>query len=303
MRCLADRLVEILFSRKHVRRREVTPVIHLRIGFNNGSGRQLVRGLLPAVMLIVPLPTRIDAQGASEVQVSVAVKPAASLVASPTPVPKLSHQEMGDLLMVRREYQAALAEYLQIEPRTAKVWNHIGIAQQQLLLQEDARKSYLQALKLDPKDADAMNNLGSIYYSLKDYRHAEHMYRRALKLRPDSALIYKNLGTDLLAKRNFSKGWECYQQALSLDPEVFERLHLLRVGDPTPALQRGAMNFYLAKSYARVGMNDRAVEYLRMAIDEGFADRRKIMADKEFATLHNFEGFRQLLSEQKMRQQ
>ncbi|MFC5864459.1 tetratricopeptide repeat protein [Acidicapsa dinghuensis] len=253
-------------------------------------------------MLIIPLSTQIDAQGASEVQVSVAVKPASSVTASPTPVPKLSHQEMADLLMVRREYQAALAEYLQVEPRTAKTWNQIGIAQQQLLLEQDARKSYERAIKLDPHNADALNNLGSIYYSLKDYRHAEHMYRKALKLRPDSALIYKNLGTDMLAKHDFSKGWVCYQQALSLDPEVFERMHVLRVGDPTPAMQRGAMNFYLAKSYAKVGMNDRAVEYLRMAIDEGFADRRKILSDKEFATLHNFEGFRELLSEQKMRQ-
>lgn len=204
--------------------------------------------------------------------------------------------------MLRREYQAALTEFQQIDPRTAKVWNLIGIAQQQLLLEEDARKSYQAALKLDPTNADAMNNLGSIYYSLKDYRHAEHLYKKALKIRPNSALIYKNLGTDLLANHHFTKGWECYQAALTLDPEVFERPHQLRIGDPTPTMQRGAMNFYLAKSYARAGMNDLAVEYLRMAIDEGFADRRKIMADKEFATLHNFDRFRQLLSEQKMQQ-
>lgn len=268
----------------------------------NGSGRHFACAILPAIILAVPLALQINAQGASEVQVSAAVKPVGSITSSPAPVPRLSHQEMADLLMVRREYQAALTEYQQVKPRTAKVWNQIGIAQQQLLLQEDARKSYQMAIKLDPKDADAMNNLGSIYYSLKDYRHAEHMYRKALKIRPNSALIYKNLGTDLLAKHNFSKGWECYQSALSLDPEVFERIHQLRVGDPTPATQRGAMNFYLAKSYAKAGMNDRAVEYLRMAIDEGFADRKKIMADKEFATLHNFVGFRELLSEQKMQQ-
>lgn len=268
----------------------------------NGTSRHLLCSVLPALALLISLTVQTNAQGASETQISVSVKPANPVTSAPTPVPRLSHQEMADLLMVRREFQAALTEYLQIEPRTARVWNQIGIAQQQLLLEEDARKSYQMALKLDPKDADAMNNLGSIYYSLKDYRHAEHMYRKALKIRPNSALIYKNLGTDLLAKHNFSKGWECYQAALSIDPEVFERLHLLRVGDPTPAMQRGAMNFYLAKSYAKVGMNDRAVEYLRMAIDEGFADRRKILGDKELATLHNFEGFRQLLSEQKMQQ-
>jgi tetratricopeptide (TPR) repeat protein len=145
-----------------------------------------------------------------------------------------------------------------------------------------------------------MNNLGSVYYSLKDYSDAERMYRKALKIKPKSALIYKKLGTDLLAENKFKKGWDCYQSALAMDPEIFERVNQLRIGEPTPAQKRGAMNYYLAKSYARVGMPDRAVGYLRMAIDEGFVDRKKVMADKEFAILHGFTPFELLISEQQI---
>jgi Tfp pilus assembly protein PilF len=169
-----------------------------------------------------------------------------------------------------------------------------------MFVTEAAKKSYETALKLDSKNPDVMNNLGSIYYSLKEYAIAEHFYRKALKFRPKSALIYKNLGTDLLAENKFKKGWECYQTALGIDPDIFERTYQLRIGEPTPVQKRGAMNYYLAKSYARVGMPDRAVGYLRMAIDEGFTDRKKVLADKEFASLHGSSAFNQLIAEQQV---
>ena len=202
--------------------------------------------------------------------------------------------------MARRRFQAAIEAYTKVFPKTAVIWNKIGIANQQMFITDEAQKDYQMALKLDPKNPDVMNNLGSVYYSLKEYSLAEHMYRKALKLKPNSPLILKNLGTDLLAADKFKKGWECYQTALSMDPEIFERANQLRIGEPTPVAKRGAMNYYLAKSYARVGMPDRAVGYLRMAIDEGFTDRKRILADKEFASLHGQSAFDRLISEQQV---
>jgi tetratricopeptide (TPR) repeat protein len=228
------------------------------------------------------------------------------LAAQPNPpAPKaelapLPPEELGDLHMVRRRYQAAIEAYLQVLPKTASLWNKMGIANQQMFNLPEAKKCYETSLKMNPKNSDVINNLATVYYSLKEYSYAERLYRKALKESPKSALIYKNLGTALLAENKFKKGWECYQEALDIDPEVFERNNLLRIGEPTPAQKRGAMNYYLAKSYAHVGMADRAVGYLRMAIDEGFTDRKKVLADKEFASLRGFSAFEQLLSEQQV---
>jgi tetratricopeptide (TPR) repeat protein len=216
------------------------------------------------------------------------------------PQPQLTAIELGDLHMARRRYQAALEAYRQAELNNPGIWNKIGIASQQLFLLPEAKKSYEMSLKMDPKNADVLNNLGTVYYSMQQYGNAEKLYRKALKLHPKSALIYKNLGTDLLASNKFKKGWDCYQAALAIDPEIFERVNMLRIGEPTPAQKRGAMSYYLAKSYVLAGMPDLAVDYLRMAIDEGFADRKKIMADKELASLHGVLAFEQLLSEQRM---
>lgn len=215
---------------------------------------------------------------------------------------QLSAEELGDLHMARKRYQAALEAYRQA-PLSASIWNKLGIAEQQLYLMSEAKKSYEASLKLSPSNPDVLNNLGTVYYSTQQYGAAEKLYRKALKLKPHSALLYKNLGTNLLAANKYKKGWDCYQKALSIDPEIFEKAGLLRIGEPTPTQKRGAMSYYLAKSYVMVGQNDLAVEYLRRAIDEGFTDRKKILADKELASLHGVSSFEQLLAEQQQRRQ
>jgi len=262
--------------------------------------------VLTAFALAALLTPQFPAQTVAQPQASTPALQSGSGAASGAgsvafqPESALPPEELGDLQMVRKHYQAALAAYTQISPKSSSVWNKIGIANQQMFINLEAEKSYRNALKLDPKNADVMNNLGSVYYSLKEYGQAEHLYKRALKINPKSALIYKNLGTNLLAENKFKKGWECYQTALTIDPGIFERVNQLRIGEPTPAHKRGAMNYYLAKSYARVGMPDLAVNYLRMAIDEGFTDRKRVLADKEFASLRGLTSFEQLIAEQQL---
>jgi len=225
-----------------------------------------------------------------------------ALTPKPDPMlPAMTPEEAGDLHMARRRYQAAIEAYSRVPTRTAAVWNKIGMAHQQMFALAEAKKSYEASLRLNPKNPDVLNNLGTVYYAIKDYGAAEKLYRKALKLSPKSALIYKNLGTDLLAENKFKRGWESYQEALTLDPQIFERLSQFRVEEPTPTEKRGAMNYYLAKTYARAGKSDRAIDCLRRAIEEGFTDRKKIMADVEFASLHGLTAFQDLFAESRGR--
>lgn len=264
-----------------------------------GRSTQLPASLTLVALLSALIPN-LQAQNAVPAQSPIIQSQSGSKGVIDQSEATLTPEEFGDLQMVRKHYQSAIQSYMKVSPKLSSIWNKIGIAYQQMYVADEAKKNYEMALKLDPKNADAMNNLGSVYYSLREYSHAERMYRKALKVGPKSALVYKNLGTNLLAEDKFKKGWECYQTALSIDPEIFERISQLRIGEPTPAQKRGAMNYYLAKSYARVGMSELAVGYLRMAIDEGFTDRKKVMADKEFASLHGVVAFEQLISEQRV---
>lgn len=200
--------------------------------------------------------------------------------------------------MAHHRYQAAIEAYKKDPHPSATLWNKMGISYQMLFNLPDATRCYEASLKLEPRNVNTLNNLGTIFDSQKQYRAAVRMYRKALKYDPKSALVLKNLGTDLLAQHKYKSGWEVYQSALAIDPEIFDRSTGPRVENPASLQDRGAMNYYMAKGCVRAGDNQRAIEYLRMALDEGFTNPRKLAADQEFAGLHGLPAYKQLLSEQ-----
>lgn len=213
-----------------------------------------------------------------------------------TPPP--SPEAVGDSLMAHHRYQAAIEAYKQAPQNSAVVWNKMGIANQMLFILPEAKRCYEVSLKLDSKNVNVLNNLGTVYDSEKNYKAAVKMYRKALKIDPKSALVLKNLGTDLLAQHKYEKGWEVYKQALAVDPQIFDRNVGPKVENPASVQQRGAMNYYMAKGCVRAGKNERAIEYLRMALNEGFTSPKKLAADNEFAGLRGIPAFEQLIAQE-----
>jgi tetratricopeptide (TPR) repeat protein len=201
--------------------------------------------------------------------------------------------------MAHHRYQAAIEAYKQSPAMSADVWNKMGISFQMMFNLQDATRCYQESSKLEPKNVNVLNNLGTVYDSLKQYKMAVKMYHKALRVDPKSALVLKNLGTDLLAQHQYKKGWEIYKTALADDPQIFDRNLGPRVENPASVQDRGAMNYYMAKGCVRAGKNDRAIEYLRMALNEGFTNPKKLAADQEFAGLHGVPAFEQLMAEQK----
>ncbi len=207
-------------------------------------------------------------------------------------------EEVGDSMMTHQRYQAAIESYKKAPRNSPDVWNKMGIAYQLMLDPQDALRCYQTSLRMEAKNSRVLNNLGTIYDSMKDFGSAERMYRKALKLDSRSALIYKNLGTNLLAQHKYKRGWDAYQAALAIDPSIFNNNASPRVQNPSSVQERGAMNYYMAKGCVRAGMNDCAIEYLRMALNEGFTNPKKIEADSEFAGLRGLPAFEQLLASQ-----
>jgi Tfp pilus assembly protein PilF len=240
----------------------------------------------PPANVPIPVPATTSPSG----------QPAASDSRQPT------DEEIGDSLTAHQHYQAAIAAYAKAPEMTADIWNKMGIDYQMMFNSKDASRCYKESLKLDPRNPQVLNNLGTVFASIKDYGSAEHLYRKALKLDPHSALILKNLGTNLLAEHRYDKGWAAYQQALAIDPHIFSDNGSPSVENPSSVQERGAMNYYMAAGCARAGYADCALQYLRMALDEGFTTRKKVANDSEFASLHDNPAFKQLLAEQQRRQ-
>jgi tetratricopeptide (TPR) repeat protein len=210
----------------------------------------------------------------------------------------LSPETQGDLLMVRERYLAAIDAYKHAPQDSPVVWNKLGIAYQHMYALDFAKLQYEKAVSLDPKYAEAINNLGTIYYGQKNYHKAESCYRKALRYKPQTASFYSNLGTAYFADHKYKQGVEAYQHAFSIDPEVFIRESLERIAEMGPIEEQAKLNYTLAKIYAQAGNLKAALLYLRTALSEGFDDRKKLMADKEFASLRETQEFHLLMAEE-----
>lgn len=211
--------------------------------------------------------------------------------------PPLTAEQRGDIMMARKMYREAVDVYKQGPLDSAFIWNKIGIAYHQMLQIAEARKNYEKALKLNPKYSEAINNLGTILYSQKSFRKAISQYNKALKLSPNSASIYSNLGTAQFARRKYKEASESYQKALAIDPEVFE--HRSAYGTllvERSVAEKAKFHYYLAKTYANAGHTGRAIQYIRMALEEGFKERQKLMEEPEFAQLRETAEFKELMA-------
>src|ERR1700680_81460 len=219
-----------------------------------------------------------------------------SVAAAPKPI-ALSPERRADILMARKMYREAAETYKEAPLDSAIIQNKIGIAYHQMIQTDVAKKYYERAMRLDAKYPEAINNLGTVYYSKKNYRHAVKLYNKALKLAPNSASIYSNLGTAYFARKNYKLAAETYQKALALDPDVFEHRGSWGIMLQERSVdERAKFHYYLAKTYAQAGMNDRALLYIRKALEEGFTERKKLLEDPEFVSLRNLPEFQELLA-------
>jgi tetratricopeptide (TPR) repeat protein len=232
------------------------------------------------------------------------VAPTAAALSTPTPLPitapkpEISPEMRGDIYMARKMYREAIDVYKPGAVNSAVLANKTGIAYHQLLDLPDAKKYYDKAIKLDRKYAEAINNLGAVYYAVKSYRRAVEQYKRALRYSPQSASILSNLGTAYFARKQYKEASLAYEQALAIDPDVFEKktTGAGTVLQERSVEERAKYHYYIAKTYAKRGSNDLALQYIRKSLEEGFKEREKFLKDPEFASLQENVEFKQILS-------
>lgn len=213
------------------------------------------------------------------------------------PVTPISPELHGDIFMARKMYREAIDVY-RTAGNSPVILNKIGIAFHQMLQFGYAKKYYQAAIKADPHYAEAINNLGTVFYAEKSYKKAIVYYRRSLRYWQPNASIYVNIGAAYFGRHDYKRASEFYEKALAMDPDIFERhssFGTLMQEQSTDQL--ALFHLYLAKSYAKQGMNDRALQYLRKALEEGVRDRNKIPDLPEFAQLKKEPGFLQLMAE------
>ena len=190
-------------------------------------------------------------------------------------------------------YHAALAK----KPHDASLLNKIGISELMMQRYKEAKKSFEHAIKADHEFANAYNNLGVVLYEGKKYGAAVKQYEKAIAKDNGSASFFSNLGAAYFSKKDFDPAVAAYQRALELDPDVFVRTSRVGVQAQLPSPEdRARYNYTVAKLYAKMGLSDQSLEYLKKAIESGYKDLKNVYKDVEFAELRKNPRFTELMA-------
>jgi tetratricopeptide (TPR) repeat protein len=190
-------------------------------------------------------------------------------------------------------YDAALLK----KPNDARLLNKIGITELMMQRYKEARKSFERAIRNDRAWADAYNNLGVVLYEDKKYGAAVKEYQKAIAHDDSSASFFANLGAAYFSKRHFDDAVAAYQHALELDPDVFSRSSRSGVQAQLPSPEdRARYDYTVAKLYAKMGLSDQSLEYLRRAMEAGYKDMKDVYKDAEFTQLRKDPRFTELMA-------
>jgi tetratricopeptide (TPR) repeat protein len=209
-------------------------------------------------------------------------------------------EQRADQLRAQKAYPDAIDYYkaaIKKSP-TAVLYNKMGIAELQMIHNDEAKKCFEKATKLDPQYAEARNNLGVIAYVKKNFKKAVKNYEKAIEIDPTSASFYSNLGTARFARKEFVKAMEAYAHALELDPDVFERTSSSGVSIRYSSTNdRARYSYVIAKMFAVRGETEKCLLYLRRAIEDGFPVEKNVYNENEFAMVRKDKRFQQLMEQ------
>lgn len=256
--------------------------------------------LLIAFVLVSLVTVFARAQNAPSEQVQVGPPPLRRAEPPKAEANAEDLEKRGDELRSTKYYLDAIDFYnaaLQKKPNDAVLLNKLGITELQLQHYKDAKKNFEHSIKSNRQYADAYNNLGVIYYISKKYGKAIKEYSHAIDLNNQAASYFSNLGAAYFSKKEFEHAVRAYSQAIQLDPEVFERVsHSGVSAQMSKPEDRAHYDYVLAKLYAKMGVTERSLQYLRRALEEGYKGIQNVYKDAEFAELRKDPRFTALMA-------
>jgi hypothetical protein len=161
-----------------------------------------------------------------------------------------------------------LAKYIADNPRDAQAYVFRARALNTLGKVDESAAGYERALELAPDNMFAVGGFGQVRFRQKRYADAETLLSKAVSMGFRNSMIYGQLAYAQLAANKNTEALQSYESAFQM-------------GIPSGANTRGLAYFNMACAYARLKNNDKALEMLGKAIDEGYADRESYEKDDD----------------------
>jgi tetratricopeptide (TPR) repeat protein len=215
--------------------------------------------------------------------------------------------EAGDKMRAAKNFLAALDCYREALRRnlSARYYNKIAITEIMLRHPDLAQRAAKKAIRRDKHMAEAWNNLGvALYLEGVNYHRGQQTassvryYERAISLDPENASFHNNLAAALMDLKEYNRGMSEYRKAFELDPSFFEHTSQngisAHLGSPE---DRAQFSFVMARLFASSGDTDRALHFLRAAMEDGYPKIDDVYHEKEFAPVLKDERFLALMKD------
>lgn len=265
----------------------------IQLGASNGPKAQT------SVSTATPQSVQTQTPGTSPAIAQPAV-PAAPTLAEMRAMSAEQLDKEGDRLRETKDYLSALDCYREAirKHATAEYYNKVAIAELLLRHPAEAEKAARKAVRKNKKLAEAWNNLGVTYYMRHKFEDAIRAYERAISLKPNFASFHNNLAATLMDSKQFERGMAEYRQAFELDPSFFDHAAQNGISAHMSSPQdRAQFSFVMARLFAGTGDLDRALHFLRSAMEEGYPKIDDVYRDKEFAHVVKDERFLALMKD------
>jgi protein O-mannosyl-transferase len=124
-------------------------------------------------------------------------------------------------------HQCTLA--VQLQPRSADLWNNLGLAYQANRQNDSAVDAFRRGVQLEPNKSDYRMHLTRALDDTGQREQAIDAYRQLLAMDPNNAAAHADLAADLAESGQLSQAIEQYHQALRIDPTLPAAVEGLRM--------------------------------------------------------------------------
>ena len=144
---------------------------------------------------------------------------------------------------------------------------------------KEALEYFLNALKISPDDPEYLDLVGQTYDVLGKHKIGEEYLRKCIKNDPKYALGYHDLGILLSKFKNRrEEALRCFMTSLKLNPDDYW------------------VYYSVACLHALSGDKEKALDYLKQALEKGFSDKKYIDSDSGLKSLKNDPEFKKLMT-------
>ena len=128
----------------------------------------------------------------------------------------LAHQKQGYLNEALSSFKSAIL----LNPEFAFAYNNLGNVLKDLGRFEEALAEYKKSIKINNKYADTYYNLGTLYKKTHKYNESVESFEKAIRIKPDFVEAYIDLGTTLTMIGDFKEAILIYQKTIKLNPAL-----------------------------------------------------------------------------------